>query len=218
MTTLMLKPSGDIAFPRYTPCLASNGEQQLAMWVAWLQWIAAQLMQDLVNFTLIVKPVSIQLWQQTESWREGAFFLWTAVGHCLLSCLPSSKGGFSPCVPKTWLSKASLLSVWGSVKRTNKKHEGYWFCSRCTFTIPLQMSGVDWERMRLDIPHVSQYVSSGLWAIQIEDNILSVPPFSYYLNTDNNVTLHFNHFRARKKYMSSQDLKKKKMARTYSKK
>lgn len=50
--------------------MASNGEQQLAMWVAWLQWIAAQLMQDLVNVILIVKPVSIQLWQYSESWKE----------------------------------------------------------------------------------------------------------------------------------------------------
>lgn len=27
-------------------------------------------MQDLVNVTLIVKPVSVQLWQYTESWKE----------------------------------------------------------------------------------------------------------------------------------------------------
>lgn len=64
------RQSGDFAFHIYAPCLASNGEQQLAMWVAWLQWIAAQLMQDLVNVTLIVKPVSIQLWQYTENWKE----------------------------------------------------------------------------------------------------------------------------------------------------
>lgn len=49
------------------PCMACSREQQLDVWGAWLQWFAPQLGQNLVNVTLIVKPVSSPLWQRTES-------------------------------------------------------------------------------------------------------------------------------------------------------
>lgn len=73
-------------------------------------------------------------------------------------------------LPKTWLSYASSLSLWGSVRAVNKKHWGYCFLCCCRFIRPLRSSVLGWARTQADgdvygtypwLPHESR--------IQIED-------------------------------------------------
>lgn len=83
-------------------------------------------MQDLVNFTLIVKPVSIQLWQYAESCRERAFLSFEQLLDTVsFSCVPSSKGGFGPCVwfPKLGsgrLASCHFEAVWRALTRNTE--------------------------------------------------------------------------------------------------
>lgn len=89
----------------------------------------------------------------TIHWKleKGSFCLWTAVGHRLLSSVPSSKGGFNPhgVIAKTWLSQASFLSFSGNMKGAKRKHRGYCFHWWFICTVPLQQFVLSWEGLCL---------------------------------------------------------------------
>lgn len=127
---LKLEPSGDTAFRRNAPCMASNGEQQLAMWVAWLQWIAAQLMQDLVNVILIVKSVSIQLWQYSENWKEELSLYEQLLDTISSPVFPQAEVDLILLVrvPKLGFRRPASCHFQVAQIAANEKHWGYCFC------------------------------------------------------------------------------------------
>lgn len=128
--------------------------------------------------------------------------LWTAVGHCLLSCVPWSKGGFNlhAVIAKTWLLQTSLLSLSDSVKAVNKKHRGYCFCYCCSFVVPLQQPVLSWGRMCLG--GMSTVCVQAELASQIVDNRKT----TYHMSTFLSLSKTEINLREIKNYMNSQNL------------
>lgn len=121
------------------------------MWVAWLQWIAAYLMQDLVNVTLIVKAVSIKVWQYTESWKEEVSVYEQLLDTVSFPVFPQAKVDsiLMVCSPKLdfhRLASCHFQAIWRELER---KHRGYCFHWWCICIVPLQQFVLSWEGLRL---------------------------------------------------------------------
>lgn len=108
-------------------------------------------MQDLVNVRLIVRPVSISLWQYPESWKVELSLYEQLLDKACFPVFPQAKVDTvsSGLLAKTCLLQASLLSLSGSVKSVNIEHRGYCFSRCCNIILQLLQSVFNWGAMLL---------------------------------------------------------------------